>query len=102
MDYFNLEAEGIKPNSMQRRALKELRRNRDLGIKQAFLISSTGSGYTSFAYNIGAGGLISGVYTFFTRNTGSYLGKICFWILIILIVIIVQAIQELGLYIAKK
>ena len=50
MDYFNLEAEGIKPNSMQRRVLKELRRNRDLGIKQAFLISSTGSGYTSWCW----------------------------------------------------
>ena len=26
MDYFNPETEGIKPNSMQRRVLKELRR----------------------------------------------------------------------------
>ncbi len=59
-------------------------------------------GYTSFAYNIGAGGLISGIYTFFTRNTASYFTKVYFWILIILIVIIVQVIQELGLYIAKK
>lgn len=66
------------------------------------VVAVTILGYTSFAYNIGAGGLISGVYTFFTRNTGSYLGKIYFWILIILIVIIVQVIQELGLYIAKK
>lgn len=59
-------------------------------------------GYTSFAYNIGAGGLISGIYTFFTRNTASYFTKVYFWILIVLIVIIVQVIQELGLYIAKK
>ena len=44
MDYFNPETEGIKPNSMQRRALKELRRNRDLGVKKALLISATGSG----------------------------------------------------------
>ncbi len=44
MDYFNPEAEGIKPNSMQRKALKELRRNRDLGVKKALLISATGSG----------------------------------------------------------
>ena len=71
-------------------------------ITGASVVAVTVLGYTSFAYNIGAGGLISGVYTFFTRNTGSYLGKIYFWILIILIVIIVQAIQELGLYIAKK
>ena len=59
-------------------------------------------GYTSFAYNIGAGGLISSIYTFFTRNTASYFTKVYFWILIVLIVIIVQVIQELGLYIAKK
>ena len=59
-------------------------------------------GYTSFAYNIGAGGLISGIYTFFTRNTASYFTKLYFWILIILIVIIVQIIQEFGLYVAKK
>lgn len=44
MDYFNPEAEGIKPNSMQRRALKELIRNRDLGVKKSLLISATSSG----------------------------------------------------------
>ena len=43
MDYFNPETEGIKPNSVQRRALKELRRNRVLGVKKALLISATGS-----------------------------------------------------------
>ena len=59
-------------------------------------------GYTSFAYNIGAGGLISGIYTFYTRHTGDYLGSILFWIMIVLVVLIVQGIQELGLFIAKK
>lgn len=59
-------------------------------------------GYTSFAYNIGAGGLISGIYTYYTRHTGDYLGQITFWILIVVVVIIVQLIQELGLKIAKK
>lgn len=49
MDYFNPETEGIKPNSMQRKALKELRRNRDLGVKKALLISATGSGKTYLA-----------------------------------------------------
>mgnify|MGYP004511105253 CR=1 FL=1 len=34
---------------MQRRALKELRRNRDLGVKKALLISATGSGKTYLA-----------------------------------------------------
>lgn len=59
-------------------------------------------GYTSFAYNIGAGGLISGIYTYYTRNTGDYLSKGIFWVLILVVVFIVQLIQELGLYIAKK
>ena len=59
-------------------------------------------GYTSFAYNIGAGGLISGIYTFYTRNTASYLAKPLFWTLTVLVVLIVQGIQELGLFIARK
>ncbi|MBQ4098609.1 MAG: ABC transporter permease subunit [Clostridia bacterium] len=59
-------------------------------------------GYTSFAYNIGAGGLISGIYTFYTRHTGDYLGSLLFWVMIVLVVLIVQGIQELGLFIAKK
>ena len=58
-------------------------------------------GYTSFAYNIGAGGLVSGIYTFYTRNTGDYLFSSVFWILIVIVVIIVQLIQEAGLKIAK-
>ena len=59
-------------------------------------------GYTSFAYNIGAGGLISGIYSFYTRNTGNYLSSWFFWTLIAVVVLIVQLIQELGLNIAKK
>lgn len=59
-------------------------------------------GYTSFAYNIGAGGLIADIYTFYTRNTGDYLTKSTFWILIVIVVAIVQLIQEAGLQIAKK
>ena len=59
-------------------------------------------GYTSFAYNIGAGGLISGIYTFYTRNTGEYLSSSLFWFLIVIVVLIVQGMQELGLFIAKK
>ena len=58
-------------------------------------------GYTSFAYNIGAGGLVSGIYTFYSRNTGDYLSSAFFWILIVIVVIIVQLIQEAGLKIAK-
>ena len=59
-------------------------------------------GYTSFAYNISAGGLIADIYTYYTRHTGDYMTSFVFWILIIVVVLIVQLIQELGLYIAKK
>lgn len=59
-------------------------------------------GYTSFAYNIGAGGLISGIYRYYANNTGDYLKSPYFWILIVIVVLIVQLIQELGLKIAKK
>lgn len=59
-------------------------------------------GYTSFAYNIGAGGLIADIYTFYTRNTGDYLNKSIFWILTVVVVVIVQLLQEAGLQIAKK
>lgn len=59
-------------------------------------------GYTSFAYNIGAGGLISQIWTFYTRNTGNYASKWMFWIMIIFVVLIVQIVQELGLFISRK
>lgn len=59
-------------------------------------------GYTSFAYNVGAGGLISGIYTYFTRHTGDYMSSWVFWVLTSVVVIIVQLIQEAGLFIAKK
>ncbi|MDD5884570.1 MAG: ABC transporter permease [Erysipelotrichaceae bacterium] len=59
-------------------------------------------GYTSFAYNIAAGGLIADIWQFYTRNTGDFLTKGVFWIMIILVVILVQLIQELGLFLTKK
>ena len=59
-------------------------------------------GYTSFAYNIGAGGLISGIYSFYRRNSGNYMSQIYFWMLIILVIVLVEGIQELGLFVAKK
>ena len=74
-------------------------------------------GYTSFAYNIGAGGLIvsffspnkrgggaffSGITPYSPRHTGDYLSQGIFWILIVVVVLVVQLIQELGLKIAKK
>lgn len=49
MDYFNPDLNKIKPNLMQRRALKELRRNRDLGVKRSLIIAATASGKTYLA-----------------------------------------------------
>ncbi len=49
MDYFNPDIISIKPNSMQRSALKELRRYRDLGVDKALVVAATGSGKTYLA-----------------------------------------------------
>lgn len=49
MDYFSVDSNNIKPNSMQRKALKELRRNRDLGVKRSLVVAATGSGKTYLA-----------------------------------------------------
>ena len=49
MDYFNPETVEVKPNSMQRKALKELRRYRDTGCHRSLVISATGSGKTYLA-----------------------------------------------------
>ncbi len=59
-------------------------------------------GYTSFAYNIGAGGLIADIWQFYTRNTGNFLSQWTFWLMILLVVLLVQIIQELGLFLTKK
>lgn len=59
-------------------------------------------GYTSFAYNTGSGGLISEIWSYYTRHTGDYGKQIYFWVLIVVVVLIVQLFQELGLYISKK
>ena len=59
-------------------------------------------GYTSFAYNISAGGIISYIWRFYSQNTGDFLEQPIFWVMIIIVVLIVQGIQEAGLLIAKK
>lgn len=48
MDY-DLAEQRIKPNYMQRKALKELNRNRAIGISRALVVSATGSGKTYLA-----------------------------------------------------
>jgi len=49
MDYFNPDVLSIKPNQMQRSALKELRRYRDLGVTKSLVVAATGSGKTYLA-----------------------------------------------------
>ncbi len=49
MDYFVPTSTLIKPNKMQQKALKEIRRIRDLGQKKALIVSATGSGKTFLA-----------------------------------------------------
>lgn len=49
MDYVKAMDAKINPNSMQRKALRELRRYRDTGVKKALIISATGSGKTYLA-----------------------------------------------------
>ena len=48
MDY-DLAEQKIKPNYMQRKALKELNRNRAIGVNRALVVSATGSGKTYLA-----------------------------------------------------
>ena len=59
-------------------------------------------GYTSFAYNISAGGIIAGIWRYYSQNTGDYLEHPMFWVMIIIVILLVQLIQELGLAISKK
>ena len=42
MDYIEDINNTIKPNYMQRKALKELRRYRDMGVNKALIVSATG------------------------------------------------------------
>ena len=55
-------------------------------------------GYTSFAGYIGAGGLIDQGFTFGYYGTE----KLAMWICIIVVIILVQVIQEIGLIMSKK
>ena len=59
-------------------------------------------GYTSFAYNIGAGGLISEIWSYYTRHTSDFLSSWGFWAMIVIVVALVEVVQELGLFLAKK
>ncbi len=49
MDYLDSNTNIIIPNAMQKKALKELRRYRDMGVNKALVIAATGSGKTYLA-----------------------------------------------------
>lgn len=59
-------------------------------------------GYTSFAYDFGAGGLISMAFSFYGAHSGNYLAYPDIWILVLVIVVLVQILQEVALLIARK
>lgn len=68
-------------------------------------------GFTAFAYDFGAGGLISKAYSFYKNNTKYFVSYDEFFknpdllaliLTIVLIVILVQVIQVLGQYFSKK
>ena len=59
-------------------------------------------GLTAFAHSFSAGGLITLAYSYYTKNTLHYLEGPTIWIILIAIVLIVQVIQELGLFLEKK
>ena len=68
-------------------------------------------GFTAFAYDLGAGGLISKAYSYYKNNTKYFISYSEFFnnpdiwnllITIILIVVLVQLIQILGQTISKK
>lgn len=59
-------------------------------------------GYTAFAYNLGAGGVIAEVWSFYTKNTRSFTESWEFWILVLVAVLMVTIIQEVGLALSKK
>ena len=48
MDY-DIAEQNVKPKYMQRQALKELNRNRAIGVNRALVVSATGSGKTFLA-----------------------------------------------------
>lgn len=59
-------------------------------------------GYTAFAYDFAAGGLIARAYSIYHTHPMNYLSRPEIWVILALIVVVVQAIQEIGLRLSKK
>ena len=79
--------------------LKEARPSLLLGVA---LSTISILGYTAFAYDFGAGGLIAKAYSVYHSSPMNYLSKPDIWVILLLIVAVVQIIQELGLFLAKR
>ena len=79
--------------------LKEARPSLLLGVA---LSTISILGYTAFAYDFGAGGLIAKAYSVYHSSPMNYLSKPDIWVILLLIVAVVQVIQELGLFLAKR
>lgn len=59
-------------------------------------------GYTAFAFDFGAGGLIARAYSIYHNHPMNYLSRPDIWVILALIVVVVQVIQEVGLRLAKR
>ncbi|MBQ9456916.1 MAG: ABC transporter permease subunit [Bacilli bacterium] len=59
-------------------------------------------GYTAFAFDFGGGGLIARAYSIYHNYPMNYLSRPEIWVILFLIVAVVQIIQEVGLFLAKK
>lgn len=58
-------------------------------------------GYTAFAYDFSGGGLIALAYAFYLGHPSDLFSSPDLYVIILIIVLIVQVIQEVGLQIAK-
>lgn len=59
-------------------------------------------GYTAFAYDFSGGGLIALAYAFYLGHPSNLFSSPDLYIIIFVIVVLVQIIQESGLFISKK
>lgn len=66
------------------------------------VVAVTILGYTSFAKDISAGGLITGIYRYYNNHTSDFMSSWVFWVLTIVVIAITQLLQEAGFIIAKK
>ena len=59
-------------------------------------------GYTAFAYDFSGGGLIALAYAFYLGHPSNLFSSPDLYVIIFIIVVLVQIIQESGLFISKK